>query len=573
MRHVRILVVQCGASRVAYGLFSGGPGQLVLEQFAARPVGGNHPAEEDWLVAAGAALRELLRGEKLRGGCIVGLPGHLVFNRPCRIPAVSFRQRRKILAFEQRQGLAAAAEEMVWSHSTLAQDEGGQEIMLAVAKRRFVENLGARIRENGLYPEAALPAWLVLRYAIGYRSVGPTGALVLSIGARSSQLVSTGAGGVFAGTLVVGGNLVTQTVAEELGLDHAAAEALKLRGFAGAADEPVGERERAAGQKACDQFVRRLCAEILRLPPFLPSANGAARPVVLGLTGGGARLPGLPAAMAERLQLRVERWESRSQPGLARTVPDPGAGPDEVPLTDLVGLAAYAVQGARSEGNLLPRSFRGDMFVRRRWPWLAVIALIVVVAGAVPIWRLRGKAREARRQIAAAESALSVSRRTEAQNRSNLARLAEINRRIAALRKLARGRSSWVALLGDLQDRLAGEQDVWLDRLQVLAPDSNGSSGGPAAIPAPSVANELAGSAGRSEAATGVRLLLAGRLLDAGRLTAETGDKSSPKVESLLGALRASPLIAAAELEHAAASQPGLFDFEITLRLAPDALF
>jgi hypothetical protein len=66
---------------------------------------------------------------------------------------------------------------------------------------------------------------------------------------------------------------------------------------------------------------------------------------------------------------------------------------------------------------------------------------------------------------------------------------------------------------------------------------------------------------------------VAGRLFDAGRLTAGAGDESPLKAESLLGALRVSPLVAAVEHEHFAASQPGFFDFEITLRLAPDALF
>jgi hypothetical protein len=274
--------------------------------------------------------------------------------------------------------------------------------------------------------------------------------------------------------------------------------------------------------------------------------------------------------LEEKLQLRVERWDLRSHLGLGRTATDLGLGQDDVPLVDLVGLAAGAARGARSEGNLLPRPFRREMLVRRRWPWLAISALLVIVAGLVPIWRLRVKAREARRQIAEVESTLSVFRQAEAQNRSSLARLADINRRIAALRKLARGRSGWMALLGELQGRLASEQDVWLDRLQVLAPDSRESSGEPAATPARSDVNPPAGPI---EAVAGIRLLVAGRLFDAGRLTAGAGDESPLKVESLLGALRLSPLVAAVEHEHFAASQPGFFDFEITLRLAPDALF
>lgn len=564
--------MHCGASHVAYGLFSGGPEQLVLERFATKTIGAGDPTEENWMVSVGAALRELLRGEKLRGGCVIGLPGHLTFNRSFRVPPVTARQRRKIIAFERRQGLAAATEEMVSSHSIVAEDERGREMMLAMTKRRLVEELGARIWENGLYPEAVLPAWLVLRHAIGYRPAPAGGALVLSIGARSSQLVYGGAQGFFARTLAVGGDTVTQQVAEELHVDFAAAEALKLRGFESTADQPVGKREHAAGQMAFDQFVRRLGAEVLRSPPLLSSPSDAARPTVLWLTGGGARLQELPAALAERLQLRVERWDLRSHVRLEPAATDLGLAPDDGLLIDLVGLAASARKGTRPEGNLLPLPFRRETFVRRRWPWLAVAALTVLAAGLAPTWPLRIKAREARAETAEVEAAISAVHRIDARNRSNLARLAETNRRIAALRRLARARSSWMTLLGDLQERFASVQDVWLDRLQILAPDARESSGVTAATAQADV-KPRGGSPGLPEAATGVRLLIVGSLFDVDKLTAGAGDEPSPKANLLLAVLRASSLVGAVEREQFAGGQPGLISFEITLRLAPDAWF
>jgi hypothetical protein len=573
MRHARILAVHCGASHVAYGLFSCVTDRLVLERFGTKAVDAGDGTEEHWLAAAGAGLRDLIRGEGLRGGCVVGLPGHLTFNRSFRVPPVSARQRRKIIAFEQRQGLAAEGQEMVWSHTVVAEDGRGREMMLAVAKRRLVEELGARIREAGVHPDAALPAWLVLRNATGYLPAQAAGALVLSVGALSSQLVFAGAGVFSARTLAVGGDTVTRKVAEELQMDHAAAEALKLRGFEGAGDGPTGERERAAGRMAFDQFVRRLSAEILRSPPFAPSDGGAARPTVLWLTGGGARACELPAALAERLQLQVERWELRSHPGLGRVAADPGRGADDAALIDLVGLASWAAKGARREGNLLPRAFRREMFVRRRWPWLAAAALIVVAACLLPAWRLRAGAREARRQTAEADAAISVLRRVDALNRSNLARLAETRRRIAGLQKLARARSGWPALFGDLQERFASVQDVWLDRLQILASDPGQPSNAPPATAAPSESGPRGGFAGRPEDAAGVRLLISGSMLDVDKLKAGAGDGSNPKAGLLLTALRVSPLVAAVEREQFAGSQPGLVCFEITLRLAPDALF
>jgi len=273
--------------------------------------------------------------------------------------------------------------------------------------------------------------------------------------------------------------------------------------------------------------------------------------------------------LEEKLQLRVERWDLRSHLGLGRTATDLGLGQDDVPLVDLVGLAAGAARGARSEGNLLPRPFRREMLVRRRWPWLAISALLVIVAGLVPIWRLRVKAREARRQIAEVESTLSVFRQAEAKIvPASHALLISTG----GLRRC--GSSPEAVRLDGPARRIAGAARERAGRLArsaaVLAPDSRESSGEPAATPARSDVNPPAGPI---EAVAGIRLLVAGRLFDAGRLTAGAGDESPLKVESLLGALRLSPLVAAVEHEHFAASQPGFFDFEITLRLAPDALF
>jgi type IV pilus assembly protein PilM len=597
MLYTPILAVHCGASHVACGRFSGGSRHPVLEWFGTTPVGSGEATEDDWLAAVDAGFRRLVRGEKPRGRCVVGLPGHLTFNHAFRVPAVSAWQRRKIVAFEQRQGMAAAVEDMVWSHALIAEDENGREMMLAVAKWRIIEELCARIKSAGWYPEAVLPSWLVLRNAVGGRPAPAGGALVLSIGTRSSLLVSAGARRSFVRVLAVGGAMITQKVAEDLQLDHAAAEALKVRGFESTATRPSGERERAAGQRAIDQFVRRLCAEIMRAPLSLSAADGAGRPAVLWLTGGGAQLPGLPAALAERLQLRVERLDLRSHISLGRGADGSGLERDDSSLVDLVGLAAFATTRARGEGNLLPRSFRWEMFARRRWPWLSAAALLAVAVLLAPIWRQQNIRNEVRRQILEADGSLSALRRIDTQNRSDLSLLAETNRRVIALGRLAKARSGWMVLLEDLQERFASVQDVWLDRLQLLQPEA----GAQVAVATRPEASPPAGDPGWLKPVDATRIMIEGRLLDedpnsavesesarwrsplqgAEASTAEfrveelapgDGNVPGPKAASLLAVLRASPLVAAVERERFAGNQPGIWCFEITLRLAPDAL-
>ena len=354
----RILAVHCGASHVSCGRFSPGPGKPVLEDFATRLLPASDLTEPDWVAAVSSALLELKRSEGLRGECVVDLPGHLTFQRLLRVPRVTDRQRRRIVEFEQGQGMPTPAEEMVWCHAPVTDSENGQELILAAAKRRIIADLGARIREIGLFPRALLPAWLVLRHAIVSCPPAAGDALVLSVGARSSQLMLCGAGRFFALTIPVGGNLITQTLAEELQLDFQSAETLKLRGSAAAPERGDAQRERKSGQRALDQFVRRLCVEIQRSPPLALPEGNPARPSALYLTGGGSRFPGFPGALAERLELRVERWDGicRLEPG--RTDADREGASDDGQLADLIGLAACAAHGLGTEANLLPRSFR-----------------------------------------------------------------------------------------------------------------------------------------------------------------------------------------------------------------------
>ena len=105
MRTTRVLTLDCGAAHVACGLFSAADGRLVLERFCTRPVVPSELKDEDWVAAVGAALRELGGRQGFHGACVLGLPGHLTFNRLIRVPAVSAHQRRQILRFEEGQGL------------------------------------------------------------------------------------------------------------------------------------------------------------------------------------------------------------------------------------------------------------------------------------------------------------------------------------------------------------------------------------------------------------------------------------------------------------------------------------
>jgi Tfp pilus assembly PilM family ATPase len=519
----------------------------LLEDSASRSLLASDLNEDDWVAAVGAALWDLQRTMRLRGQCVIGLPGHLAFNRLVRLPRVAGRQRRRIIEFEKHQGMSAAAEAMIWSEAAAVEVEDGQELILAAAKRCVIEGLLDQLRALGLRPAAMLPAWLVLQHAIEDHPLAAGDALVLSVGARSSQLVFRRQERLLARAISFGGNSVTMKLAEELAVDFPSAELLKLRGDGGCGESAATPDERKAYQAALDQFVRRLCAEIQSSLSRARPGGDHGRTADLYLTGGGARLARLPEALGERLQIRVARWDSWAGTATGR----PATNPDDILSVDrrpdLTGLAAYAVKGLPAAGNLLSRSFRRELFLRRRWRWLVAAAMIAILAGLLPAWQFRGRARAMRLQIAETDAQIADLRRIDAGNRASLARLAEARRRIAALQKLRTAQTGWVAFLGDLQARLAQVEDAWIDRLEVSPAGGNGTE-------------------------EGIRIQVAGCLFEGDRLSAGAAGEPDPKTAALLAALRGSPFVGAVEREHFDDGPAGLRCFEMTLRLAPHAL-
>jgi len=195
-----------------------------------------------------------------------------------------------------------------------------------------------------------------------------------------------------------------------------------------------------------------------------------------------------------------------------------------------------------------------------------------IIAGLMPAWQLRMRARSVRLEIAEMDAAISTLRRIDASNRAKRERLAETNRQRSALQKLARARAAWITLFSDLQARLAEVQDAWIERLEISPFDPGELQGRLETSGSQSSTIPRDRASGAPEAPGGVRIRIAGRLFDAGRLFASTSDGPGQKATVLRAALRAAPFVSAIEHEHFDDSQPELLFFEITLRLSPDAL-
>jgi type IV pilus assembly protein PilM len=381
-------------------------------------------------------------------------------------------------------------------------------------------------------------------------------------------------------TLALGGNNVTQAIAEELRIDFASAETLKVQVLSGKSDLPAGSPSRAAVQRAATTFASRLALEITRSAVNHRRQSGGAAPVTLYLTGGGSLVDEVPAALHDKLRLPVERYETLRNVDLSADARAAGAESAAPALADFVGLATRLVAKNEVEPSLLPPELTASLAFRKRQPLFVAAAAIAVLALLPPIVYLHRVTTATMEQVQQVNDQLMPLRSIQNRNEQNLRQIEEAGKRIAALRGAYATKANWINFFADLQQRLVKIEDVWLDKVQVVRPPLP-EPGSPEAMAAAAAQPQPAPGEQRPEGAAPdpnappaqplppVRLTLSGRLLDVTNPQSKVSSESRERVQQLLASFKDSQFIAAVENERFDNSQNGLLRFDFTLVINP----
>lgn len=551
MPTARQFVVDAGAGHVAGGVFtSGANGKLVLEEFALETRSSDPSLEFRWMEQTALALASVATRKKLRGPAALAVPGHLTLTKFVKTPAIPTAKRDQVIQFEAAQAIPYPLDAVAWDHLVVADDATDIELMLTAVKLDVMENLCAAAESAGLPVKRAASSCLALYRAFGfsYPEVAVP-VLVVDIGARSTNLLLVGQGGrFFARTFPLAGNALTAAVAEELKLDFARAEVLKLHVFAAPADLAENSAARFAVQRATDNFLGRLQLEIMRTLGNFSLRMGAAQPVALYLTGGGSLVTGLGPALAGKFQIPVERFDPWRNVELSDSARISGAGAAAHLLANLIGLAVPATEKAGGESGLLPPMVRATQAFRRRQPMLLGAATLLACALLAPLWHFHRLATVEGERTRELKAHVAPLRAIVERNTANLAQITAVRKEVTALRGLVAAKTNWTGFLAELQDQIGKVGDVWLEQLAVI----------PADLPA-----------GSGSSARGWQLRLSGRLLDVSNPVAKVSADSYARVKQLLAGFAGSPFVSAIEGERFDNAQPGLLHFEVTLAVNP----
>ena len=385
------LTVDFGAGSLKLAEFeTNDAGGLSLKSFVIKPLGLEGSADATREAVILKALQEALAEKNIKGKNVnVCAPGFHVFSRFVKLPPVDATKVTQIIQYEAQQNVPFPLAEVVWDYQILGSAPGGElEVLLVAVKSDVVEGLFRVAAQAKLKLNLcdASPAALCNAFRYNYGDLEEC-AMLLDIGAKTSNLLFFEKGKVFSRSINLGANAITQDFANEAKLKFDEAEKIKIaEGFVslgGAYEEPENPHQ-AAISKIARQFMTKLHIQVNSTLQFYRGQQGGAAPARLFLSGGASIMPYTAQFFAEKLNIPVEYFNP-----LRNIQIDPAVNLEELArvahsLGEVVGLGLRNLAHCPVEMNLMPDStLRWQAFNQKKPYFIATVFSLVLVAFAV----------------------------------------------------------------------------------------------------------------------------------------------------------------------------------------------
>ncbi len=385
------LAVDFGAGSLKLAEFeTNEAGGLVLKQYAIKSLGleGSQETKREALILK--ALQELIASLGIKAKDInVCAPGFHVISKFVKLPPVEASKVTQIIQYEAQQNVPFPLAEVVWDYQILGTTASGElEVLLVAIKSDIVEGLFRTASASGLQLQICdvSPAALCNAFRFNYGELEDC-TMLLDIGAKTSNLLFFEKGKVFARSINLGANSITQDFANEAKLKFDVADKIKVdEGFVslgGAYEEPENQHQ-AAISKIARQFMTRLHIQVNQTMQFYRGQQGGTAPQRLFLSGGAAIMPYTAQFFAEKLSVPVEYFNPFRNVQI-----DPGVNLEELSrvahsLGEVVGLGLRNMANCPVELNLMPEStLRWQSFNQKKPYFIATLASLALMALAV----------------------------------------------------------------------------------------------------------------------------------------------------------------------------------------------
>lgn len=360
-------------------------GGLRLKQFGFRPLGllGAQDSAREGLLkkAFGEIIAERPVAAKLANVCA---PGYQVFNKFIKLPPVDSSKAAQIIQYEAQQNIPFPLNEVVWDYQKVGTSaDGAMEILLVAIKSDLVESLFRSTSDSGRNLQVVDVSVAALSNAFRYTyGQSEECAMLLDIGAKTSNVLFFEKGRFFCRSLNVGANAITQEFAAEAKMPFAQAEQFKINeGFVslgGAYEEPDNPKQ-AQVSKIARNVLTRLHIQINQTIQFYQKQNAGSAPSKIYLSGGGVTLPYTAEFFTEKFGVQVEYFNPLQNVEIA-----PEINLEELQkvghcMGELVGLALRNLAECPVEMNLVPLRVRESQKLEQKKPFfIASVAALVI---------------------------------------------------------------------------------------------------------------------------------------------------------------------------------------------------
>jgi type IV pilus assembly protein PilM len=463
------VIINCGSSCVSFASVVYNAHQATIENYHVQALDYEPSDEATWLQAVCSAIHAVTATQKFSGRASVIIPGHYVLSKALKIAHVEASKRAQVIAFEAQQKLPYQLHELEWGSEEIFDDGIETEALFLACKKQLITAVLQAFKGTSLKIES-LRAASVLDQSALTASADTNGepVLLINIGATSTNLTYLADDRCALRNISLGGNFLTQSIADKIGQSFEQAEQVKLRFFDGTENfdsEDPGQKQLID----CAQgFMHRLNQELTRSILNFRRQLGVAAPTKIYLTGGGALIEQLRVELSQRQKLSVERLDTSALVGWGSNVQIDGS---TLGLSEVVGEILSQHQG-RAVVNLLPEMEQKQLAFVGKKPWLLVASLMLAAAPWPAYMGFKAAAESAVDAKTTLQSQIAPLLDAQALIEASTATAAVYQKALQDVQHVVGSKYNWIQLIADLQAGLNSIEDVWLDHLRIVRTDS-----------------------------------------------------------------------------------------------------
>lgn len=379
--------------------------------------------------------------------------------------------------------------ELIWDYQIIDDDGVEQEILAFAVKPEVAETFCERIVELGLTPIQITPAPILDYNALRASGIGlnDSETLVVNMGAKSTNLLFINPTGFLIRSISIGGNSLSQNLADRLGVLFGKAEELKKSYFAGHMNFSPDDPNLQNIESCAQQFLARASQEITRSIVTYKRLKKGKSPERIFLAGRGALLRNLPEYISHSQQLSIDYFDPTQIIQIAPEVSSEMQSLLPFMLSEPVGLASsiFMDVGDRKFApplNLLPSSKLSSLGFQKKKPYFCLACCLFALLPLPGLLRSQSDLNILNKNLSEQKiDSLQLSQELKSQKnlKSKFLFVDRLGNEIAQknLPFLEKQKKCWQihGLLNELQGSLDHQEvnDAWIDNFEIIIPERN----------------------------------------------------------------------------------------------------